>query len=100
MFKLTYHPLSAVRGWRFNIFAATLHIWRSFVHPQAEDAPCRGDRDPLVMECTTNRDLNLKIKVSVVTLLRRMEVTHVSNDHSASIFRFKAIKDISFFVEC
>jgi len=36
------HPLSAVRDSSFNIFAATLH-------PQPEDAPCRGDRDPLTM---------------------------------------------------
>ena len=45
--KLEDHPLSAVRGSLFNTFAATLHIWRSFVHPQPEYAPCRGDRDPL-----------------------------------------------------
>jgi len=24
--------------------------WRPFLHPQPEDAPCRGDRDPLIME--------------------------------------------------
>jgi hypothetical protein len=23
--------------------------WRPFLHPQLEDAPCRGDRDPLIM---------------------------------------------------
>jgi len=23
--------------------------WRPFLHPQPEDAPCRGDRDPLIM---------------------------------------------------
>jgi len=22
--------------------------WRSFIHPQHEDTPCRGDRDPLI----------------------------------------------------
>jgi len=22
--------------------------WRPFLHPQPEDAPCRGDRDPLI----------------------------------------------------
>jgi len=42
------HPLSAVRDCLFNIFAVTLHIWRPFFHPQPEDAPCRGDRDPLI----------------------------------------------------
>jgi hypothetical protein len=40
------HPLSAVRD---CIFAGTLHIRRPFLHPQPEDAPCRGDRDPLIM---------------------------------------------------
>jgi hypothetical protein len=42
------HPLSAVRDWLFSIFAATLHIWRPFLHPQPGDAWCRGDRDPLI----------------------------------------------------
>jgi hypothetical protein len=44
--KLEDHPLSAVRDCLFNVFAATLHNWRPFLHPQPEDAPCRGDRDP------------------------------------------------------
>jgi hypothetical protein len=43
--KLEDHPMSAVRDCLFNTFAATLHIWRPFLHPQPEDAPCRGDRD-------------------------------------------------------
>jgi hypothetical protein len=47
--KLERHPLSAVRNCLFKIFAATLHNWRPFLHPQPEDAPCRGDRDPLIM---------------------------------------------------
>jgi hypothetical protein len=51
--KLDYHPLSAVRDCLFNVFAATLHTWRPFLHPQPENAPCRGDRDPL----TTNDPL-------------------------------------------
>jgi hypothetical protein len=42
------HPLSAVRDCLFKIFAVTLHNWRPFLHPQPEDAPCRGDRDPLI----------------------------------------------------
>ena len=25
--------------------------WRPFLYPQPEDAPCRGDRDPLIMDC-------------------------------------------------
>jgi hypothetical protein len=41
--KLEDHPLSTVHD---CIFAATLHIRRPFLHPQPEDAPCRGDRDP------------------------------------------------------
>ena len=45
--KLEDHPLSAVRDCLFNIFAATLHNWRPFLHPQPEDAPCRVE-DPLI----------------------------------------------------
>jgi hypothetical protein len=45
--KLEDHPLSAARNCLFNVFGATLHNWRPFLHPQPEDAPCRGDRDPL-----------------------------------------------------
>ena len=43
-------PLSAVCNCLLNIFAATLHTWRPFLHPQPEDVPCRGDRDPLITE--------------------------------------------------
>ena len=48
--KLEDHPFSAVRDCLYNIFAATLHIWRPFLHPQTEDAPCRGDRDPMITD--------------------------------------------------
>jgi hypothetical protein len=42
--KLEDHPLSAVRDCLFNIFAATLRIWRPPLNPLPEDAPCRGDK--------------------------------------------------------
>jgi hypothetical protein len=45
--KLEDHPVSAVRDCLFNVFVATIHNWRPFLHPQPEDAPCSGDRDPL-----------------------------------------------------
>jgi hypothetical protein len=45
--NLEDHHLSAVRDCFFNIFAATLHMWGSFLLPQPEDAPWRGGRDPL-----------------------------------------------------
>ena len=48
--KLEDHPLSAVRDCLFNIFTATLHTWRPFLHPQPEHAPCCGDREPLIMD--------------------------------------------------
>ena len=48
--KLEYCLLSAVQDWLFYIFAATIHIWRPFLHPQPEDAPCLGDRDPLITD--------------------------------------------------
>ena len=45
--KLEDHPLSAAHDCLFNIFAAALHIG-GISHPQPEDAPCRGDRDPRI----------------------------------------------------
>jgi hypothetical protein len=38
--KLEDHSLLSVRDCLFNIFAANLHCWRPFLHPQPEDAPC------------------------------------------------------------
>jgi hypothetical protein len=61
--KLEDHPLSAVRECLFNVFAATLHNWRPFLHPQPEEAPCRGDRDPL------NTDTSLRLTKYFVYLL-------------------------------
>jgi hypothetical protein len=43
--KLENHPLSAIRDCLFNIFAATFHTSRPFLHPQPEETPCRGDRE-------------------------------------------------------
>jgi hypothetical protein len=68
--KLEDHPMSAVRDCLFNVFAATLHIRRPFLHPQPEDAPCHGDKDPHITDysllhfkkslsligCKSNRD--------------------------------------------
>jgi hypothetical protein len=34
--------LLSARDCLFNIFAASLHSWRPFLHPQPEDAPCCG----------------------------------------------------------
>jgi len=48
--NLEDHPLSAVCDIFIDIFAAILHIRRPFLHPQPEDAPCCGDRDPHIME--------------------------------------------------
>jgi hypothetical protein len=45
--KVEDQLFSALRDCLFNIFAATLHICRPFLHFQPEDAPCRGDRDLL-----------------------------------------------------
>ena len=68
--NLEDHPLSAVRDSLFSIFAATLHIWRPFLHPQSEDAPCCSDRDPLIMvqfqKYSQISDLITKLSVVVV----------------------------------
>jgi hypothetical protein len=37
--RLEEHPLLAVHHSLFNIFLATLHIWRPALHPQHEDVP-------------------------------------------------------------
>jgi hypothetical protein len=41
-------PLSAIRDCLFDIFAATIHTIGRFLHPQPEDAPCRGDKTHLI----------------------------------------------------
>jgi hypothetical protein len=51
--KLEDHPLSAVRDCLFSVFAATIHNWRQFLHPEPEDAPCRCDRDTLNTSLST-----------------------------------------------
>jgi hypothetical protein len=48
--NLEDHPLSAVYNCLFSILATMLHMWRSFLHPQPEDALHRGDRNPLITE--------------------------------------------------
>jgi hypothetical protein len=55
-YKLEDHPLSAIRDCLFNVFAATFHICRPFLHQQPEDAQCRGDRDRLIV--VTGTDLS------------------------------------------
>ena len=50
--KLEDHHLSAVHHCLLNVFAAALHIRRPFLHPQLQDAPCRGDRDALTAVVT------------------------------------------------
>ena len=47
--KLEVQPLSAVHDYLFSIFNYPAH-WRPFLQPQPEDAPCCGDRDPLIKE--------------------------------------------------
>jgi hypothetical protein len=59
--KLENHPLSAVRDCLFNIFAATPPYWRPFLYPQPEDAPCRGDRDPLITWQSLYMEYNIYI---------------------------------------
>jgi len=37
--------------------------WRPFLHPQLEDAPCRGDRDPVIIY------IKYKILIGVAAVL-------------------------------
>ena len=44
-----------------------LPYWRPFLHPQPEDAPCRGDRDPLITgESMSINIINKQIKTKKV----------------------------------
>ena len=49
--KLEDQTLSAVRECSFNNNRSYTPYWRPFLHPQPEDAPYRGDRDPLITDC-------------------------------------------------
>jgi len=55
--KLEDHPLSAARLLiRYN--RSRLPYWRLFLHAQPEDAPCRGDKDTLIVASKETDDLN------------------------------------------
>jgi len=43
-------------GTIFNIFAATLHVCRPFLHPHQEDMACRGDKNRHTTE-TVNKKI-------------------------------------------
>jgi hypothetical protein len=58
--QLENHPLSAVRDCLFNIFAATLHIWK-----QRKDAPCRGACDKWASPSTRQQIKQLKITITI-----------------------------------
>ena len=62
--KLNDHHLSAACDCLFNIFAAALHIGDRLLYP--EDAPCRGDKDPLIRHST---DSNPPYVISCLTRL-------------------------------
>jgi len=64
--KLEDHPVSVVRDCLFNMFAATLHTGGRSSIRKPEDAPCRGDRDPLI---TGRSRLEEHLKQNVVSLI-------------------------------
>jgi len=37
--------------------------WRSFLHPRTEDAPCRGDRNPLITWNNNNNNNNSSVNI-------------------------------------
>jgi len=46
--KLGYHPLSAVRH-AYPKYSQLPSILEAVLHPQPEDATCRGDMDPFIV---------------------------------------------------
>jgi hypothetical protein len=67
--RLEDHPLLAVRDCLFNVLTATLHIWRLFLHRHPEDAPCHGDRDPLIMAPVAQLTKIITLNITAVTCL-------------------------------
>ena len=54
---LAQHPIwRTIPCWlsaiAYSIYSQLPSYWRSFHHPQPEDAPCRGDKDPFVTSCS------------------------------------------------
>jgi hypothetical protein len=45
-------------------FAATLHVWLPFHHPQPKDAPC-GDRDPVITVLAAEIERHLHKKLTL-----------------------------------
>ena len=93
--------MSAVRDCLFNIFAVNFPYWRPFLHPQPEDALCRGDRDPLVAaageEIVTGRRKNLKSWCGLFPVsffFRGPEIIAVSRPRSYSCYKAAVRTDL------
>jgi hypothetical protein len=68
--------LSAVRDCFFDVFAATFHNWRPFLHPKPEDVPCRGDRNPLNTECNKSEKAGVLERFkALAAVLRKIQVS-------------------------
>ena len=70
--KLEDHPLSAVSDFLFSVFAAALHIWSPFLHPQPENAPCCSERQ--FQQYSQISDLITKLSVVVVLFYAKTEI--------------------------
>ena len=57
--KLKDHPSSACLRLLIQYIRSYPPYRRSFLHPQSEDAPCRGDRDPLITVIPPIHDVNI-----------------------------------------
>jgi hypothetical protein len=90
--KLEDHPLSAVRDCLFNVFAATLHNRRPFLHPQPEDAPCRGDRDPLNTVICINTTLFLQSNSSLEASISRRPFGPEFTTWQSTVCRLEDVK--------
>jgi len=60
--------------------------WRPFLHPQPEDAPCRGDRDPLITDQWPHDDAMLSpLSYSYSTHANTSQVLALSALHRYSL---------------
>jgi hypothetical protein len=72
--------LSDIRDYLFSIFATAINIWWPFLHPQPEDAPYLGDRDPLIKQCYNRYKWYCDIDVPLATALCKTFLLRMLDD--------------------
>jgi hypothetical protein len=68
---------------------------RPFLHPQSEDAPCRGDRDPLTIDsCSTENKNNFYYKDQFLMIFGKINAVcseNYANPHKCAVSAYAGI---------